>query len=701
MMKSQERKTMRSRKALAAILATAMAATMLLSGTLAYFYSTFAVNEMKNTEKEVVGHDDLVRLSDGVTYNKDVYMENTGKTNVLVRIKLTEQFVLDGIDMLSEEKTPVDTITDATEVVFKPAVTAQAETNEIDTDANSYTDKSNAGAHQYFTWNLAGEGKTFLSADDPAKYYSKAGNNANGKRYMEKANDGRLNDAVVRDDSNLTYTTTDMAYIEDDVTAVREAKSCVITTMSKYYRMKEIDKRAYYGWIYDDTDGNGWFYWSQPVLPAGATGLLLNGLQMKTEGENILNADYDYRIKVYYEAVDHSDRGLWSDSDVNTPQGETTALTIEKASEKAIAAFLNLFDPDFEALPHYELTPEGERLQQEIAIKASGTKSQSAKTLYLRAVQNVRNYLNTTVTPLKQSLNKTRIEELLTMAETIEREGPALRDTMVITASTGDDGTVTYTHMPASGKTEITDQNLLKYLVETFDTNGDKALSKEEALAVYEINVGLEINSISGLNNSKELTDITSSDFPYLRILSLRKYTGTTINFSRDFATLQQFGVISDTLTSVDFANIKDEIEDIGFNGTPALTTIQNIGSAPKVRYLSLSDCTSITGISDYITTFQNADQISLLHVKAESFAGRSLDFSNSPKLEILEILGYIDAGSVNISACSNLWKLRINPAADSTVTVGDLSKNPLLKLLEIDGDVRYTNPPCAVMPIS
>lgn len=80
------------RKALSIILAVAMVATMLLSGTLAFYYNATATNEFDGQmlTKEVVAHDDFNEESG----NKDIYMENLGESTVYVRVKLTEDFRL-------------------------------------------------------------------------------------------------------------------------------------------------------------------------------------------------------------------------------------------------------------------------------------------------------------------------------------------------------------------------------------------------------------------------------------------------------------------------------------------------------------------------------------------------------------------------------------------------------------------------------
>ncbi len=62
-MDKQANQSSRSRKTISAVLAVAMVLVMLMSGTLAYFYQSRAVNKIFGTEKNVIGHDDFVEVA--------------------------------------------------------------------------------------------------------------------------------------------------------------------------------------------------------------------------------------------------------------------------------------------------------------------------------------------------------------------------------------------------------------------------------------------------------------------------------------------------------------------------------------------------------------------------------------------------------------------------------------------------------------
>ena len=283
------------RKVTSAVVAIAMVLTMLLSGTLAYFYSAKAVNTIKDSKKEVIGHDDLVKVSDS-TYNKDVYAENTGNNRVFVRIRLSEDLSLDGAEVVPAAENVIHTIEHKTEGATASNVTKHI----VKDDSGNYVEYDGEDPiHDNFEWTMGGEGKYFLSKTSGE--YPQAGNNT--QTYYMTA------DGVAHDDRGQTITAEE---VQNAPEKYGKAPQCEVITMAEY-KAKETgasgqDERiSYKGWV---IDADGWAYWSQPLQPGEATGLLLDQVKIKNLKE-FGNRDYEYNINVEYQAVDDNDIGIW------------------------------------------------------------------------------------------------------------------------------------------------------------------------------------------------------------------------------------------------------------------------------------------------------------------------------------------------------------------------------------------------------
>ena len=132
-------------------------------------------------------------------------------------------------------------------------------------------------------------------------------------------------------------------------------------------------------WVYD-TDG--WAYWAQPILPGEATGLLLDGIELK----EVIQDDWYYGINVVGQ---FSDGGDWGQADGNgfytdaasPPSADALAL-LNKAQAENIVVTVSAADNATAVAPGATLqfraavTLAGEELpNQKVSWRVSGNTS--------------------------------------------------------------------------------------------------------------------------------------------------------------------------------------------------------------------------------------------------------------------------------------------------------------------------------------
>lgn len=86
------------KKVIAGVVTIVMVLAMGISGTLAYLSTSgpLLASRMGVVEgKSVMAHDDFYEVGNG-TFNKDIYVENTGEKPVFIRVKLTEALTVGG-----------------------------------------------------------------------------------------------------------------------------------------------------------------------------------------------------------------------------------------------------------------------------------------------------------------------------------------------------------------------------------------------------------------------------------------------------------------------------------------------------------------------------------------------------------------------------------------------------------------------------
>jgi hypothetical protein len=204
---------------------------------------------------------------------KDVYVENCGEGNIYVRIKLKETMNL-------------------TSYTWRPSEASHWITHTYTNAANCADCQNNSHLsekfHTYFQWVMGGQ-----------KWYMPSGG----------ASDLAQNTTV--------YTGSE--------SGVKQTPNAVIITAAAYLAQSSTQQDAFIGWI---CDTDGYAYWSQPLEPGKATGLLLSQVNRLTA---LQNKNYYYAIDVIMEAVDSSDIPMLRDgaaaSNGSAPAGTYPAAT--------------------------------------------------------------------------------------------------------------------------------------------------------------------------------------------------------------------------------------------------------------------------------------------------------------------------------------------------------------------------------------
>lgn len=439
------------RKAISAAVAIAMVATMLLSGTLAFYFHAEAVNQFSDGAKQVVAHDDFI---EGV--NKDVYVENTGDTDVYVRVKLTETLKLDGKTVVNAaahtpDPTNAGTNTDPT----------------IGAGANDGTEEE--GIHRFFKWDM---GRKAQNGGDVGHYFL----SAKDEKY-KASGQYKLAGGVAQDTSSKAWTVGDVMANE-----IGWARNCEVLTMADYQAKIQkgtISPDQFYGWVIDK---DGWAYWSQKVEPDCATGLLLNNVVVDRAA--LAGRSYNYDIKVDFEAVDDRDLGLWTEPGVNKDyMGQTVTTT--KATNEAK-----------ELLTRASKIVTAEEIQAK--IDDATVTSKGAKKLYSEALSR----FNAGFVELARKL-VTRGD----LAQQAYAVNSSAYDDTVLLALEGEDGNTIGGELASS-----IDPVLAKYLVKSY--GADNQLTKDQAMGVWWIYQ--DRATAFGIGKIASLAGLTAENFPNL-----------------------------------------------------------------------------------------------------------------------------------------------------------------------------------------
>ena len=356
---------MNKKKLATSVAAVATAAALLLGGTFAWqSVNQTALNEGADTINPGGRlHDDF----DGT--NKDVYVENftdpeNGGQDIFARVRLEEY-----LEVVLNYGTPGQTEKQLLGSKYYAPVLDEDGEQVVDEDGNlvyetaytyeyvPFTEYSNSGEADagvevgadgsetsYWKWKLGGStvymptfnmNKDSLAADVNGEYKYGVGvitdKNIEGGQYSPMVTYTEGNPKTANEiwdtDSNDIDELEDVdisALIEQDGTtydskAVKlvnkehTAKSTLdakLISMSDWLTMVEdegeYDPTAHGNyWVYDDTDENGWVYWSAPIAPGTATGLLLDGIALN----QVMDDTWYYAINVVAQFVTADDAG--------------------------------------------------------------------------------------------------------------------------------------------------------------------------------------------------------------------------------------------------------------------------------------------------------------------------------------------------------------------------------------------------------
>jgi len=266
----------RFEKPLLAVAAVLVVLACMLGGTFAWRdFSQTKTNKFRGfADADVTLHDEF----DGV--NKDVFVENSGTSPVYARIRLDEYMEVGGAGFA-----PLADVRNKT--TWMPHTYDGAAVEDC-----GHTDAYHL-FHDYYVWELSGAARTYLEGT-PGLVYSALGS-----------------DGLV-DPSPVDGLPTAAAAAPVTMTAFFDLKAMVdgAAAMSPAETAAWTAATTTGCWILDDTvGGDGWAYWSVPLLPGTATNLLLDSV---APGAHEPADDWFYGIDVKLQAVTESDFGRWS-----------------------------------------------------------------------------------------------------------------------------------------------------------------------------------------------------------------------------------------------------------------------------------------------------------------------------------------------------------------------------------------------------
>lgn len=276
----------RKRRALTSITALGCAAAVLVAGTFAWQAVSSARNEFSNEKVDDIKnpggnlHDDF----NPETGDKDIYVENTGDTSIYVRVKLEEYIRKDAT--IAEDGHSWTT-----------HIPASGQVADCDNGFH--------GAYEdAFQWTMGNESaqeyKSIVGANDGKSGWTEITEDMDAAQVAaaRKANDQLVADAYGKAKPGST-----IVNMENAETAQKKTSTAEVITMKVYAAKSDAQKAAFTGWVYDE---DGYAYWSQPLNPGTATGLLLDSVSLPE------NETYFYAINATMEYVDREDLGAWT-----------------------------------------------------------------------------------------------------------------------------------------------------------------------------------------------------------------------------------------------------------------------------------------------------------------------------------------------------------------------------------------------------
>ena len=269
-----------------AVIAVVVALAIIFSGTLAWqSISQKAKNEVKTTINPGGRlHDDF----SGPGGTKDIYVENFGTQDIYARVRLDEYMELGkGAGTNDPDKEAQSLVYGAeyddetTWTTHIPGGSSSTIGDGMEGNWANWVNK-NETFHKYWSWTMGGE-TTYMptfNLDNESLTADINGTMAGGDSGEAY---GDFVDYTLEENASKTATA---SYSNEDggVTTVEETHTvqktlnAQVITMAEYNSLS--DPLAFEGWVYDS---DGWAYWSQPIAPGTATGLLLDKLDYATK----------------------------------------------------------------------------------------------------------------------------------------------------------------------------------------------------------------------------------------------------------------------------------------------------------------------------------------------------------------------------------------------------------------------------------
>lgn len=344
---------MKKNKILTSGVAVALAGALLFGGTFAWqSISQTALNEV--TASVNPGgrlHDDFNDITastnaETMAFDKNVYVENftelaSNGVQVFARVRLDEYMELGaGAGTLNEDGTKPE----SNKAV---SLVAGATLDDKSTWTTHVEGKTDDPFHVYWNWDMGGQttymptfnkNKDSLEADingsfandfsDYEDYTQGSTKTANAIYDVDAAESGKEVDEIVQakltasqfiaaaDNEALTALKNQIANVdthikvESEPHTAKQTLNAEVMTMERY--MARLASTAEGNDNFDGTgdfwvyDTDGWAYWANPIDPATATGLLLNGI---SRADEIINQDWYYAINVVAQFVTGDDLG--------------------------------------------------------------------------------------------------------------------------------------------------------------------------------------------------------------------------------------------------------------------------------------------------------------------------------------------------------------------------------------------------------
>jgi len=275
---------MSAKKKASAVMAGVLALALLIGGAFAWHdFSQSAINRSRGiVSPDVLLHDDFAdEWVDGVR-EKDVYVENTGDIDTIVRIRFSEFLQIGNENIVGTNSKDVTTWSKHT---FGKTLDV---TTGLPTTGNTGGHKGNS-AHEYFTWNMDGSQKVYLTDTSEMGHfeYDKADYTWTENHPITSTVDY----TVEKGGNGQPYGETLAAQPPVTMDAWK--------TLTAGKSAAEINALAA-RWI---VDTDGWCYWSKQLKPGEATNMLLDSVKMiKNPNDN-----YAYFIDVDLQACNETE----------------------------------------------------------------------------------------------------------------------------------------------------------------------------------------------------------------------------------------------------------------------------------------------------------------------------------------------------------------------------------------------------------